>query len=465
MNIGKYFKNPKSLITIVIALAVALALLVTLAVFLNKENNELPTGTDGTTQTDPSGSESTDPTTTDPVVTTYTVTFKDHDGTVLKTETVEEGKSATAPADPTREGYTFEGWDKAFDKITADLEVTANYKANDPAVTTYTVTFKDYNGNVLKTQTVEKGKAATAPANPSRDGYTFEGWDKSFNNITSDLVVTATYKAVTPAVTTYTVTFKDYNGTVLKTQKVEKGKAATAPANPSREGYTFEGWDKAFNNITSDLVVTATYKAVPPAVVNYTVTFKDYNGKVLGTQTVEKGKAATAPANPSREHFTFAGWDKSFNNVTSDLVVTATYTTSKIVISAESVTVNKGTGEVTVNIRVYNNPGIMGAVLKVSVNDQMFSFKSASKAGFPSLTLTAPGPSTTSSPYTFMLDALELSGDDRKDGTLFSITFKIDNTNAAGTYDVKLSYNNKGIFDENYNYPNVSLENGTITIK
>ena len=139
--------------------------------------------------------------------------------------------------------------------------------------------------------------------------------------------------------------------------------------------------------------------------------------------------------------------------------------TDKLIISAESVTVNKGTGEVTVNIRVYNNPGIMGAVLKVSVNDQMFSFKSASKAGFPGLTLTSPGPSTTSSPYTFMLDALELSGEDRKDGTLFSITFKIDNPNATGTYDVKLSYNNNGIFDENYNYPNVVLEDGTITIK
>lgn len=465
----KMSKNKIIMVAIIALVVIALA--VTMVVLLNKDNNDLPTGTDGTTQTtEPSGTESTEPDHTDPQVKTYTVTFKDHDGTVLKTETVEEGKAATAPADPTREGYTFEGWDKTFDKVTADMEVTATYKAvetepTDPQVKTYTVTFKDHDGTVLKTEKVKKGKAATAPANPTRDGYTFNGWDKAFNNITSDLVVTATYKAVTPAVTTYTVTFKDYNGTVLKTQTVEKGKAATAPANPTREGYTFEGWDKSFNNITSDLVVTATYKEISPAVVTYTVTFKDHNGTVLKTETVEKGKAATAPANPSREHFTFAGWDKSFNNVTSNLVVTATYTTSKVVLSAESVTVNKGTNEVTVNIRVYNNPGIMGAVLKVSVNDQVFSFKSGSKTGFPGLTLTSPGSGVTSSPYTFMLDALELSGEDRKDGTLFSITFTIDNPNATGTYDVKLSYNNKGIFDENYNYPNVALENGTITIK
>jgi hypothetical protein len=186
---------------------------------------------------------------------------------------------------------------------------------------------------------------------------------------------------------------------------------------------------------------------------------------VLKTESVENGKAATAPANPTREHFSFAGWDKSFDNVTANLVVTATYTAEKIVISAESVTVDKGANEVTVNIRVYNNPGIMGAVLKISVNDQVFSFKSGSKEGFPGLTLTSPGPSTTSSPYTFMLDALELSDEDRKDGTLFSVTFTLDNPGATGTYEVELSCDNKGIFDEAYKYPNVVLENGTITIQ
>ena len=476
MNIGKIFENRNLLITIVIVLAVTLALLVTMAVLLNKDNNDQPTGTDGTTQiTEPSGTENTGPDPTDPQVKNYTVTFKDHDGKVLKTETVEEGKAATAPADPTREGYTFEGWDKAFDKVTANMEVTATYKAveaqptnpkpTDPQTKTYTVTFKDYDGTVLKTQKVESGKAATAPADPTRTGYTFTGWDKSFNKITADLVVTATYKAeetkpTDPVVTTYTVTFKDWDGTVLKTEKVEKDKAATAPADPTRTHYTFAGWDKAFNKITADLVVTATYK-----INEYTVTFKDYDGTVLKTQKVESGKAATAPADPTRENYKFAGWDKAFNNVTSDLVVTATYSTTKLIISAESVTVNKGTNEVTMKIRVTNNPGIMGAVLKVSVNDDVFAFARASKTGYPGLTLTAPGSATTSSPYTFMLDSMDLSADDKKDGTLFTITFKIKDTSATGNYEVKLSCNKGGIFDENYNDLDVTFVNGTITIQ
>ena len=119
----------------------------------------------------------------------------------------------------------------------------------------HTVTFKDWDGTVLKTQEVQHGGDAEAPADPTRVGYTFTGWDKAFTNIMADLVVTAQYE-----INTYTVTFKDWNGTVLKTQEVQYGGDAEAPADPTRTGYTFTGWDKAFTNITADLVVTAQYE-------------------------------------------------------------------------------------------------------------------------------------------------------------------------------------------------------------
>lgn len=60
----------------------------------------------------------------------YTVRFVDWDGKVLKTERVQEGGAATAPADPVRDGWTFTGWDVDFSNITADLVVTAQYEAN-----------------------------------------------------------------------------------------------------------------------------------------------------------------------------------------------------------------------------------------------------------------------------------------------------------------------------------------------
>ena len=58
----------------------------------------------------------------------------------------------------------------------------------------------------------------------------------------------------------YTVTFVDWDGNVLKTEQVEQGTSATAPSNPTREGYNFTGWDVDFSNVTSDLTVTAQYE-------------------------------------------------------------------------------------------------------------------------------------------------------------------------------------------------------------
>ena len=249
----------------------------------------------------------------------YTVTFLDWDGTTLKTEQVEQGKSATAPADPIREGYTFIGWDKSFSNVQSDLTVTAQYEKN---VVYYTVTFLDWDGTTLKTEQVEQGKSATAPATPVREGYTFVGWDKDFSNVQSDLTVTAQYEQNAPDPIYYTVIFQDWDGTTLKTEQVEQGKSATAPATPVREGYTFKGWDKDFSNVQSDLTVTAQYEK---NVVYYTVTFLDWDGTTLKTEQVEQGKSATAPATPTREGYTFKGWDKDFSNVQSDLTVTALY--------------------------------------------------------------------------------------------------------------------------------------------
>ncbi len=179
----------------------------------------------------------------------YTVTFKDYDGTVIETQTIDYGNSATAPNDPTRAGYTFSDWDKTFDNITGDLIITAEYTINS-----YTVTFKDYDGTVIETQTIDYGNSATAPNDPTRAGYTFSDWDKTFDNITGDLIITAEY-----TINSYTVTFKDYDGTVIETQTIDYGNSATAPNDPTRTGYTFSGWDTTFEDITSDTIVTATY--------------------------------------------------------------------------------------------------------------------------------------------------------------------------------------------------------------
>ena len=150
---------------------------------------------------------------------------------------------------------------------------------------------------------------------------------------------------------------------------------------------------------------------------------------------------------------------------TQNIVPREDVTPTGLTIRVQSVEVDKGTGEVTVDVMVYNNPGIMTATLTVTVDDDVLGFKRASKTGYPGLYLTAPGSRQTESPYNFLLDGMELTDEDKVDGTLFTITFTIKDTTVTGTYDIELSYVDGDITDENYESLEVTLENGTITIK
>ena len=412
---------------------------------------------------------------------TYKVTFQNWDGTVLKTDTVNIGESATAPSNPTRPAtaqytYTFKGWDKEFTNITANTTVTATY---NQTVNKYTVTFKDWNGKTLATRTVEYGSAASAPADPTRTGYEFTGWDADFSNITGNLTVTAQYVDATPyllgdfngwdknagvmasksgnivsatlkldagtyafkilhkeiwygnygeivdtTVTSsdigwemedghgnctltatggmyifnyntethflevlheanaYQVTFKNWDGSVLKTEAVKQGSAATAPATPGRPAdaqytYTFSGWDKDFSNIQADTTVTATYSQT---VNKYTVTFKNWDGTVLSTQSVEYGKGAQAPANPTKAAdvqytYTFASWDKAYNNITGDTVVTATYSKT---LNKYTVTFVNWDDTVITSVQVEYGKGAQAPANPTKQGDAQYSYTFAS---------------------------------------------------------------------------------------
>ena len=127
------------------------------------------------------------------------------------------------------------------------------------ATESHTVTFVDWNGTVLDTQTVAFAADATPPANPSRSGYVFAGWDTAFTAVTENLTVTAVYHQL------FTVTFLDADGTVLSEQTVEETTAATEPDMTGRTygGNPFSGWDADFSSISGDLTVTAQYAATP----------------------------------------------------------------------------------------------------------------------------------------------------------------------------------------------------------
>ena len=189
----------------------------------------------------------------------------------------------------------------------------------------YTVTFMD-GENVLKAYTnVRHGDTVTAPEVSEKYGKTFIGWDKKFDNVTSDLTINAVYD-----VNTFKVTFKD-GEKVLETQTVEYEAAATAPDTARLsppEGMHFAKWDKDFSKVTEDIEVSAVYELNV-----YTVTFK--NGEtMIKNERVKHGFAAPPPNNPlDTPTAKFVGWDKPFDNVTSDLIVNATWETKKFTLT------------------------------------------------------------------------------------------------------------------------------------
>ena len=113
-----------------------------------------------------------------------------------------------------------------------------------------------------------------------------------------------------------------------------------------------------------------------PSVNTYTVVFKDYDGTILKTQTVESGKAATAPAAPSRDGYVFSKWDKNFSAITADLVVTAQYTKiTEPTIVIDNVTASAG-DTVSVRLRMMNNPGMAASTFKISYDDSVLTLNS-----------------------------------------------------------------------------------------
>ena len=169
----------------------------------------------------------------------YTITFDTAGGSAVASITQDYGTPITAPADPTREGYTFTGWDRDIPATmpAENMTVTAKWKVNQ-----YTITFDTNGGSEITPITQDYGTAIAAPADPTREGYTFIGWDKAIPATmpAENMIITAKWK-----VNQYTITFDSNGGSEIAPITQDYGTAITAPANPTREGYTFIGWDKA----------------------------------------------------------------------------------------------------------------------------------------------------------------------------------------------------------------------------
>ena len=147
-----------------------------------------------------------------------------------------------------------------------------------------TVKFVDWNGAQIDSpQKVDYGKNATAPVSPTRKGYTFQGWDGNYANVTSDRIIKALYR-----INTYTVNFFDREGTLIDSQKVTYGSDAIPPANKHEDDkYKFLGWnntdyidvytDRADKNINVDGIYSWYNYDLPTVCENVKAT-RQYDG-------------------------------------------------------------------------------------------------------------------------------------------------------------------------------------------
>ena len=186
-------------------------------------------------------------------------------GGTYATQIVQAGEKAVKPDDPKVNGLTFGGWYTDEDcidgneynftaPVTKDMTLTAKWTANS-----YTITFDTNGGSKIDPITQDYGTAINAPAAPTKTGYTFMGWEPELPAAmpAGDMTIKAQWR-----INRYTVTFDTDGGSAVAPITQDYGTAITAPADPTREGYTFIGWDKAIPTTmpAENMTITAKWK-------------------------------------------------------------------------------------------------------------------------------------------------------------------------------------------------------------
>jgi len=319
----------------------------------------------------------------------YTITFDTNGGSEIAPITQDYGTAITAPANPTRKGYTFKGWDKEIPKTmpAENITVTAQWEINR-----YTITFDTAGGSEIAPITQDYGTNITSPADPTIEGYTFIGWDRDIpvTMPAENITVTARWE-----INRYTITFDTAGGSEIAPITQDYGTAITAPADPTRKGYTFKGWDKEIPKTmpAENITVKAQWE-----INQYTIAFDTNGGSEIAPITQDYGTNITAPADPTREGYTFIGWDKA---------IPTTMPAENITVTAQWKDSEKPTGEIKINEnswKAFLNNITFGLFFKdtqtVTINaadnsgetvtvEYLLSDKKLTKAEFDGMTFTA----------------------------------------------------------------------------
>ena len=239
-----------------------------------------------------------------------TVTFNPNGGTLTGAETCQEKQNERIQRpyeEPIREGYYFRGWYK-------DADCTQMWDFDDPIpgnmtlyagwdILSYVIRVRLENGEQDIIINQNYGTPVTAPDDPTREGYTFIGWDIPFPAKMPAKITTITAQWT---INQYTITFDTAGGSEIDSIEQDYDTAITAPDAPTKEGYTFIGWDTTVPKKmpAKDMTVKARWQ-----INRYKITFDTDGGSEIDPIEQDYDTAITAPDNPTKEGYAFIDWD------------------------------------------------------------------------------------------------------------------------------------------------------------
>ena len=255
----------------------------------------------------------------------YTITFDTAGGSEIAPITQDYGTAVTAPEPPAKPGYTFTGWNPALPATmpAENLTVTAQWTVNQ-----YTITFDTAGGSAIAPITQDYGTPITAPADPTREGYTFAGWDKAIPATmpAENMTITARWR-----VNRYTITYDLDRGTADDNPTGYTVETETFTLkNPTRPGYIFSGWSGTGLTGEDNLTVTIPKGSTGNrsytahwSLNTYSITYDLNGGTASGNPTSYTVESATITLNqPTKTGYTFTGWSGTDLTGEDNLTVT-----------------------------------------------------------------------------------------------------------------------------------------------